>query len=30
MAISIFERIPQIKMRNRKFHYGERVFVCDY
>ena len=30
MAVSMFERIPQIKMRNRKFHRGERVFVCDY
>lgn len=25
-----FDSIPGVRMKHRKFHYGERVFVCDY
>ena len=28
--MSMFDKIPKIRMKHRKFHYGERVFVCDY
>ena len=28
--MALFDKIPAIKMKHRKFRYGERVFVCDY